>query len=139
MRDEDSVNKVALRTLKVDVGCFSHTVNLAREHFKVHTLPHISLMRASGSFCSFLFSNTMVESMGATISEETREKSFSKTSLHLRIDGAEKSTETRQRDKRTQEDYQTSEKICSRCVVVFLHSFISLPCFCPFLVPSILK
>ena len=39
MRDRASVNNVALRTLKVvyslvvDVGCFSHTINLAGEHF----------------------------------------------------------------------------------------------------------
>ena len=44
MRDRVSVNNVALRTLKVvypyvvDVGCFSHTINLAGEHFKVPTL-----------------------------------------------------------------------------------------------------
>ena len=44
MRDRASVDNVALRTLKVvypfveDVGCFSHTINLAGEHFKVPTL-----------------------------------------------------------------------------------------------------
>ena len=44
LRDRASINKVALRTLKVvytlvvDVGCFSHTVNLAGERFKVPTL-----------------------------------------------------------------------------------------------------
>ena len=44
MRDRASVNGVALRTLKiiypnlVDIGCFSHTVNLAGERFKIPLL-----------------------------------------------------------------------------------------------------
>ena len=44
MRDRASVNNIALTTLKivyplvVDIGCFSHTLNLAGEHFKVPTL-----------------------------------------------------------------------------------------------------
>ncbi len=44
MRDRASVNGVAMRTLKiiypnlVDIGCFSHTVNLAGERFKIPTL-----------------------------------------------------------------------------------------------------
>ena len=41
MRDRASVNNVAVRTFKVvyplvvDVGCFSHTINLSGEHFKL--------------------------------------------------------------------------------------------------------
>ena len=71
----------------------------------------------------------------------TREKCFSKTSFHLRIDGAEKGQKqpdrtTRHlmepkkgqkqgRDERMPEDYRTSAKIRRRCPVVFLRSFIS--------------
>ena len=45
MRDRASVNNVAMKTIKVifpkivDVGCFSHTINLAGEHFKIPILP----------------------------------------------------------------------------------------------------
>ena len=44
IRDRASVNNVAIRVLQVvypsliDVGCFSHTINLAGEHFNVPTL-----------------------------------------------------------------------------------------------------
>ena len=44
MRDRVSVNNVAFRTFKfvyplvVDVGCFSHTINLSGEHFKLPSL-----------------------------------------------------------------------------------------------------
>ena len=44
MRDRASVNNVAMHVLQVvypltiDVGCFSHTINLAGEHFNVPTL-----------------------------------------------------------------------------------------------------
>ena len=44
MRDRASVNNVAIWVLQVvypsliDVGCFSHTINLAGEHFNVPTL-----------------------------------------------------------------------------------------------------
>ena len=43
----------------------------------------------------------------------TREKSFCKTSFHLRIDGAEKG-QKQGRHERTQEDYRTSAKIRSK-------------------------
>ena len=44
MRDRTSVNNVAMKTIKVifpqivDVSCFSHTINLAGEHFKITIL-----------------------------------------------------------------------------------------------------
>ena len=44
MRDRASINNVAMRTLKIvypvvlDVGCFSHTLNLVGDHFKLPNL-----------------------------------------------------------------------------------------------------
>ena len=52
---------------------------------------------------------------------ETTEKTFSKTSVNLRIGGAEKRTET-SRDERTQENHWTSATYFCRCQVVFLCS-----------------
>ncbi len=49
MRDRASVNNVAMRTVKVifpllvDVGCFSNTINLAGEHFKIPVLSEFIL------------------------------------------------------------------------------------------------
>ena len=50
-------------------------------------------------------------------------QSFSKTLFRVRVDRAEK-VQKLGKDERTQEDYQTSAKICSRCLLVVLHSFI---------------
>lgn len=52
MRDKASVNGVAMRTLKiilVDIGCFSHTLNLAGECFKILTL--LEVINAWNSLC----------------------------------------------------------------------------------------
>ena len=53
MRDRASVNNVAVQVLQVvypslvDVGCFSHAINLAGEHFKVPTLSDFTALWVS--------------------------------------------------------------------------------------------
>ena len=53
MRDRASINNVAVQILQVvypsliDVGCFSHAINLAGEHFKVPALSDFTALWVS--------------------------------------------------------------------------------------------
>ena len=72
MRDRASVNDVAIRTIKViypallDVGCFSHTLDLVGGKFStLHFMSPKARLLWRESICFELLTNTLVEPVGA--------------------------------------------------------------------------